>query len=277
MPDGGSIARRVQARLRFARAGEGTVLRDQFVPYPFHITRPFRAGSPDRELAALYLQSASGGVYAGDDLTLKLAVGAGAATHVTTQSATIVHDCRGAPARLATAASVADDGFLALLPDPLVLFPGADVTTETTLTLSAGATALLAEAASLHDPTGEGRPFRRFRGGVTVCDPSGRVLLADRGGVEGAALAGPAVLGHWHAWGLLLVLGPAALLPDPATVEADAEAKGCLAGASAAPGNVGLAVRLLGPDGGTLSRCLAGLAAAAAVRLGGWRLMTRGK
>jgi urease accessory protein len=249
----------------------------QHVPYPFHVTRPFHLQPARPDLATLYLQSASGGIYAGDDLSLALHVGQGAAAHVTTQSATIVHECRDAPARLTTSATVEPDGFLALVPDPLVLFPGADVATVTDLTLHGGARALLADAASLHDPLGEDRPFRRFRGAVSVRDATGIVRLSDRGGINGAALRGPGVLGSWRAWGLLLALGPAALLPSPEALEAAAEAAGCLAAASAAPNGLGLALRLLGPDGGTLGRCLSALAADAAVSLAGCQLVVRGK
>ncbi len=258
-------------------AGGRTTLLRQNVPYPFHITRPFHLHPARPDLATLYLQSASGGLYAGDDLSLALHVGRAAAAHVTTQSATIVHACRTAPARLTLTATVEPDGFLALLPDPLVLFPDADITTRTDLTLHEGAQVILADAASLHDPSGEDRPFRHFHGATTIRDATGAIRLSDRGGIDGASLHGAAVLGPWRAWGLLLVLAPAPLLPDPATVEAATEAAGCLAGASAAPGGLGLAVRLLGPDGGTLGRCLSALAADAAVSLAGCRLVARGK
>jgi len=258
-------------------AGGRTVLLDQHVPYPFHITRPFHLHPARPELATLYLQSASGGVYAGDDLSMALHVADGAAAHVTTQSATIVHDCRDTPARLAVTATVGQYGFLALLPDPLVLFPGAELATATDLTLHEDGRAILADAASLHDPRGEGRPFRRFHGAITVRDAAGAVQLSDRGGVDGVALGGAGVLGRWRAWGLLLVLGPVPLLPDAAALEAAAGVAGCLAGASAAPSGLGLAVRLLGPDGGTLGRCIAALAADAAEALASCRLSTRGK
>ena len=258
-------------------AGGRTTLLHQRVPYPFHITRPFHLHPARPDLATLYLQSASGGLYTGDDLSLTLHVGRDAAAHVTTQSATIVHACRTAPARLTLTATVEPNGFLALLPDPLVLFPDADITVRTDLTLHAGAHVILVDAASLHDPSGEDRPFRRFHGAITVRDAAGAISMSDRGGVEGAALHGAGVLGPWRAWGLLLVLAPAPLLPDPATLEAVAEAAGCLAGASAAPHGIGLAVRVLGPDGGTLGRCLSALAADAALSLVRCRLATRGK
>lgn len=253
------------------------MLLDQRVPYPFHITRPFRLHPTRPDLATLYMQSASGGVYAADDLAVTLTVEANAAVHLTTQAATIVHDCRGQLARVTTIARVTWGGFLALLPDPLVLFPGAEIVTMTDVTLHPQGRAILCDAFAQHDPRGEGRPFRRCHSTMIVRDADGRELLNDRGGIDGDALAGAAVLGPWRAWGMLLVLGPSGLLPAPSALEAAAEAAGCLAGAAAAPAGIGLAVRLLGPDGGTLGRCIAGLAATAAEALAGCRLSGRGK
>ena len=79
----------------------------QHVPYPFHVTRPFYLDAQRPDLATLYLQSSSGGVYGGDDLSLTLDIRAGAAAQVTTQAATIVHDCRGSPARAVVQANSA--------------------------------------------------------------------------------------------------------------------------------------------------------------------------
>jgi len=258
-------------------AGGRTTLRRQHIPYPFHITRPFYLDAPRADLATLYLQSASGGVYGADDLLLTLDVEDGAAAHVTTQGASIVHDCRGLPARTCIKASVGRRGFFALTPDPLVLFPGADITTATDLRLHLGARAILVDAASLHDPSGAGRRFARFHGSLTVRDASNTVRLSDRGGIEGKALAGSAVLGAYSAWATLLALGPAEDLPDAALVERLAEATGCICGAGPAPGGLGLAARLAGPDGGTLGRCLDQLWAACALTMLGFALAPRRK
>ncbi len=73
-------------------AGGRTMLRRQHVGYPFHITRAFHLDRMRPDLATLYLQSTSGGLYAADRLELDLTVGAGAALHLTTQASTVVHD-----------------------------------------------------------------------------------------------------------------------------------------------------------------------------------------
>src|SRR3981081_3604063 len=70
-------------------AGGRTVLRRQHVGYPFHVTRAFQLDRMRPDLATLYLQSASRGLYAADRLTLDLAVGAGSPLNPTTQTPTV--------------------------------------------------------------------------------------------------------------------------------------------------------------------------------------------
>ena len=78
----------VEASLHFHRGGGRTVLAHQHVPYPFHATRPFYLDRERPEIATLYLQSASGGLYRGDDVALSIVAGPHAAAHVTTQAST---------------------------------------------------------------------------------------------------------------------------------------------------------------------------------------------
>ncbi|MSO70249.1 MAG: urease accessory protein UreD, partial [Alphaproteobacteria bacterium] len=80
------------AKFRFERReSERTHMARNYAAYPYHVTRPlyFDAGWP--ELPTLLLQSASGGLFQGDRLSLEVSVGAGAAVQITTQSATKVH------------------------------------------------------------------------------------------------------------------------------------------------------------------------------------------
>src|SRR5260370_34923387 len=70
-------------------AGGKTVLRRQHVGYPLHVTRAFQLDRMRPDLTTLYLQSASCGLYAGDQLKLDLVVGAGAALNRTTQASAV--------------------------------------------------------------------------------------------------------------------------------------------------------------------------------------------
>jgi urease accessory protein len=249
--------RRAEARLAFALAGGRTRLVRQHVPYPVHVTRPFHIEAARPGLATLYLQSASGGFYRGDDVALSLEVAAGAAVHVTTQAATVVHDSRGEGCRQAVSIAVGEGAFCAFVPDPVVMFPGAAFSSEITVDLAPGAMAILTDGVCRHDPAGGAAAFERWDGATVVRDAGGRVLLADCGGVDGADLAGPrSPLGCFAAFGTALLLAPLERLPEPAAIDAAVAAHGCIAGTGPAPNATGLAVRLLAPGGGALARAL---------------------
>src|SRR5260370_8169750 len=94
---GFETGREAEVRWVAELAGGRTVLRRQHVGYPFHITRAFQLDRMRPDLATLYLQSASGGLYAADRLKLDLTIGHGAALNLTTQASTVVHDGRDHP------------------------------------------------------------------------------------------------------------------------------------------------------------------------------------
>jgi urease accessory protein len=236
-------------------AGGKTVLRRQHVGYPFHITRPFQLDRNKPELATLYLQSTSGGLYAADRLALDLAVGAGAALNLTTQASTVVHDGRGDGSIMRQSLIVEDGAFCAFISDPYVLFPGADLRIETTITVATDAVVILADGFAAHDPHRRGGTFARFSTDTTIRGQDGKLVMADRGGIGGNELsAGCGALGGMAAAGSVIMIAPPDRLADVAEIEAAADDCGCLAGVSAAPNGAGLAMRLLAPDGGALIR-----------------------
>ncbi|APX83564.1 urease accessory protein [Methylorubrum extorquens] len=249
------VGRRVQASLVFTRGGGTTVLSRQVVPYPFHITRAFRLHPESPDLATLYLQSASGGLYAADHLTLAIAARAGARAHVTTQAGTVVHRGGPEPSRQETRLTIATDAFLALNPDPLILFPGAHLAVSTEITAEPGARAIVTESVACHDPAGEDRPFDRLDLGLTIRTPEGRVLVRERSRIDGTAFTAPdSPMGSHRAYGTMVVLGA----PDDARLAGlhlrqAADAAGCLTGVSPLPNGAGLGLRLLALDGGALS------------------------
>ncbi|MCP1547118.1 MULTISPECIES: urease accessory protein UreD [Methylorubrum] len=249
------VGRRVQASLVFARGGGTTVLSRQVVPYPFHITRAFRMHPESPDLATLYLQSASGGLYAADHLTLAIEARPGARAHVTTQAGTVVHRGGPEPSRQETRLTIAPDAFLALNPDPLILFPEAHLAVSTEITADPGARAIVTESVACHDPAGEGRPFDRLDLGLTIRTPEGRTLVRERSRIDGLAFTAPdSPMGLHRAYGTMVVLGA----PDDARLAGlrlrqAADAVGCLTGVSPLPNGAGLGLRLLAPDGGALS------------------------
>ena len=253
----------VKATLQFHRGGGRTVLAHQHVPYPFHATRPFYLDRKRPEIATLYLQSASGGLYRGDDVALSIVAGPHAAVHVTTQAATIVHKTHKRAVAQTTRIAIGEHSFVAMTPDPLVLFPGAEICCTTEVTLAAAGCAILTDSLAHHDPQGTARPFERYSNAIIVRNESGRVFLCDRGSLAGELMLGPASpLGPFRAVGTLLVLGRGAQRCDADVLEGRLTDVGCVAGISKLPNDAGIGGRVLAANGGTLAR---GLEAAFAI------------
>ncbi|MGJ5180177.1 urease accessory protein UreD [Bradyrhizobium oligotrophicum] len=250
----GSEGRAVDAALSVEYAGGRSMLRRQHVGYPLHVTRGFYLDAARPDLLTLYLQSASGGLYAGDRIGLDLTIGRGAAFHLTTQAATVVHDGRASGAVQRLTMSVEAGAFCAVTNDPYVLFPGAELTLQTTATVADDAVLCVADGFAVHDPRAGGRTFTEFSSRLRIGRPDGQLLLQDAGRVSGDHLHG--ALGTFAASANLVVIAPPDRLPPAKSLQQAADACGALAGASAAPNGAGLVLRILAPDGGTLSRAM---------------------
>ena len=233
------------------------MLARQRVPYPFHVTRPFYLDRARPEVATLYLQSASGGLYRGESLALSIIADSQAAAHVTTQGSTIVHRTHNRAVAQRIRIEIGEDAFAAMTPDPLVLFPGAEIACTTDITMATTANAILTDGLMQHDPEGKDRPFGRYSNAIVVRNAVGAVLLADRGSLAGELMLDPtSPLGPFRAAGTLLVLGQGAERCDPDLLEKCLADYGCIAGVSKLPNGAGIGGRILAANGGVLARGL---------------------
>jgi urease accessory protein len=250
--DVGSVKREVsdgRFELAFLRHGARTAIGRQFVSYPFHLTRPFALDAAIPSLLTVYQQSSSGGLYRAERLACRYEVGRAAAAHVTTQAATVVHDCHGQPARQTVEIALEEDAFLALTPDPLVLFPGAFCVSRLEAKMAPGAVLLLADSFALHDPEGAARPFDRLASDVVVRDTGGRLLVRDCFRVAGDALAGSvSPVGGWRVVSSFLLLGDAMRLPAREELVGLAGDDRAIAGVTPLPNGAGWGVRCLAAD-----------------------------
>ena len=110
-------------------------------------TEPWRprilssGGSSWRARVALVQSRAS--LLAGDDVSLSLEVGEGAALELVELGAIVCHDARGgAPARVQVLASIAPGGRLIWLGQPMIVAAGAAVSSSVVIDLAPGAVAL---------------------------------------------------------------------------------------------------------------------------------------
>jgi urease accessory protein len=247
--------------LAFIRCGPRTRIGPQFASYPFHLTRSFDLDPAIPQLTTVYLQSSSGGLYGGERLAAEIRVGKGAAAHVTSQAATIVHNARGNGTTQETMLAVETGAFLAVTPDPLVLFPGAHLVTTTRLQFGHGSVALLTETIAEHRPAGDWQPFERYKSAILVSDEAGRLLVSDRMAIEGTDLARVNGGGdrRWNTTGTALLLGATPDLPPPSAVVEAIEAPSSVGGVTVLPNEAGLAVRILAMQSGTIRNAFARL------------------
>ena len=250
----------VQAELGFARdANGGTYLHRQRVGYPFHVGRSLKMAGDPAGMPTVYLQSCSGGIFEGDDLRLRIAAGEGAAAHVASAAATVVHTMESHPAAQHVELHAGPGSFLEYLPDPVILFPRAKLKNGVRLTVHPGATVITGDAVLLHDPQGGNDWFDWLQSETRIEDEAGKLLVCDRFRIEGARMArGTAgITGNWKAQGSLFVITaakPAAELA--AAMRAAPAPAGLYAGVSVLPNQSGAWTRILATDAAALKAAL---------------------
>jgi urease accessory protein len=250
----------IHADIGFARDSGGTTyVRHQRVGYPFHLGRALRSPGDPAGMATLYLQSCSGGIFEGEDLSLRIESGEGAAAHVTTAASTIVHSMERIPARQCMEIHAHEGSFLEYLPDPTILFPCARLDSRVQMRVHPGSSTIVGEALLLHDPKGSNGVFDWLRSETRVEDPSGKLLACDRFRIEGSqltrGLAG--IAGASTAQGSLFVVTgakPAAELV--AAMRAALLVPGVYAGAALLPNRCGAWARILANDAAALKAAM---------------------
>ncbi len=241
--------------LTFQRHGARTAIGRQFVSYPFHLTRPFALDADIPSLLTVYQQSSSGGLYRAENLTCRYEVGQEAAAHVTTQAATIIHDCQGQTVNQTIDVGLQEGAFLALTPDPMILFPGASCTNRLQARLAPRTVLLLADSFALHDPLAKSRPFDRFASDVVISDALGRMLVRDSFHLIGETLNGAASpLGNWPIFASFLLLGDPRRLPIREELVSVTRSDRAIAGVTSLPNAAGLGIRCLAADAVALRR-----------------------
>jgi urease accessory protein len=124
--------------LRFEKFGGGTDMRVDAQEPPWKVVRAFQQSNGG---ALVHLHNLSGGVLAGDCLSLEIDVGERAIAQVTSTGATRLyrHRAGASESRQHTRISVERDGVLEYLPDAIIPFAGSRHVQRTSVTLADGA------------------------------------------------------------------------------------------------------------------------------------------
>lgn len=272
---------RPQTALEFACDANGaTYVHRQRVGYPFHVGRSLKMPGDLPGMPTVYLQSCSGGIFEGDNLRLRITAGEGAAAHVATAASTVVHSMVLQAASQQVELHAQAGSFLEYLPDPVILFPRAKLTSGVRVSVHPGATVILGESLLLHDPKGGDDRFDWLQSETVIEDGAGKLLARDRFRIEGVQLARglAGITGSWKAQGSLFVVTsakpPAELV---AAMRAALASAGVYAGATILPNQSGAWSRILATDAAALKTALFSVWAAVRQTLTGAAPMPRRK
>ncbi|MEO8630719.1 MAG: urease accessory protein UreD [Betaproteobacteria bacterium] len=252
----------LQLDLRFAADNTGrTWLERQSASYPFHVGRCLSMPGDPAGMATVYVQSCSGGIFAGDRLSGSVVAGPHTRAHLSTSASTVVHSMERGEAVQTTTLDAGEGAFFEYLPEPLILFPRARLVNRLSVRLHETATVVLWDAILTHDPQqrgsgeshwGESHWFDRLESEVSVRSCDGRLWVRDRYVAAGALLAqNLAGINASHTCQgtfMLLHRGLPATQLVSALRDALREKREAYAGVSALPNACGVGVRVLAPD-----------------------------
>lgn len=252
---------RAQARIVFSKAQSGaSYISRQEVGYPFHLGRTLKLPDDPTGMAAVYLQSCSGGIFAGEDLHVHLQAGPGSQVHVSTGAATVAHSMLEQSAQQ-TVSLVADTGaLLEYLPMATILFPQARLRSQVKVTLHPQARVMVCDAFCLHAPQGGDEVFGCYRADLEVRCPSGRLLAGDRLALTGDDLRRrlPGVSDRLEALATFMLVGQGLPIDELKTALRDALGglPDSYLGISALPNDCGVSVRVMTTDAVALRNAL---------------------
>ncbi len=246
-----------QMTLEFSCDGEGrTFLDRQYASYPFHVCKVQYHDPAHPNLATVYTQSCSGGVYEYDHHEIELTAQAGAQCHVTTQAATIVHSMPAGQARQEIKILAHAGSYVEFLPDPQILFPQSQFSSFIRVRAAECATVMVSDSFLMHDPQALGAVPKFYGSEIVVEDAVGRLLVTDRLRLDTSSLQRRVigVTGNFGAQGTVLVICDKTVIQEILNLgrQLSFDYKDAAVGLSALPNRAGLYFRCLAQDGATL-------------------------
>jgi len=141
----GSPGKVAELRLGFEQRGGKTILADLYRRAPLIVHRAIYFDEQMPEMPCVFIISNAGGILQGDRNTIQVTVGPEAQAHLTTQSATKVQEMDANYASQIQHIVVKEGAYFEYLPDPVIPHRHTRFVTQTSITISPGATLLYAE------------------------------------------------------------------------------------------------------------------------------------
>jgi urease accessory protein len=265
--------------LAFCHDARGrSALRARRQRFPLRTTTPLYLDAAALDMAFVYVQNPTGGVFGGDRLSMRVVADAGVRVHLTTQSATKLYRMEGSEAWQELRFELLEGAYIEHIPDALIPQAGARYHQLIRVELEVGAAFVTAETIG---------PGRRAHGERFAYDflelstevrRNGRELCAERLRLE-PARARPDRAGVLGANDYLVTL--LAFAPESDTSALAARIDGAVAdhrgAAGELPNGAGALARMLAPDANGAERVLRCAWAAAREALLGLPLPERRK
>lgn len=183
MPSG-SPGKNGLLNLSFERRGDRSVLARIDRRAPLHAQQALYWDEHLPQLPCVYLITTSGCVLQGDRLDIAITVGAGAMAHVTTQSATKIHQMDANFAAQSQQLSLAEGAYLELLPGPVIPHRHSRFRAHTQATVARSATLVSAEillpGRKYHGDRGELFEYDLYSSTMTATRPDGMPLFTEK-------------------------------------------------------------------------------------------------
>ncbi len=260
MPSG-AVGKSGSLRLGFERRGDRTVLATMERQVPLLVQRALYWDRALPGMACVTIVHTAGGVLQGDRSTVRVDLAAGAAAHLTTQSATRIHEMNANYAACLQDVSLGAGAYLEYLPGMSIPYRHSRYVADTRVTLPPDATALLSEVVMpgrTHHRGGEVFEYDLYASTISAGRPDGRDLFTEKLLVEPGTwpVRAPGAMGDFDVFGSLFVLTApphADAILDGIDPIYDASAA-VVSGASRLPNDAGLIVRVLGTGSGPVKR-----------------------
>ncbi|MBI6629956.1 urease accessory protein UreD [Pontibaca salina] len=135
---------------------------------------------PSQDMATVYIQSSSGGLYTEDELITEVTARPKTLVHLTTQASTIVHGASRGPSCQSTDLKVEEGAFLEFTPEPVILFPNAQLKSKLRLEIAESASAIIFDSFLAHDYAGGSDVFEMYENDLSAFRPNGVPMIIDR-------------------------------------------------------------------------------------------------
>jgi len=191
------------AHMRFSRVGVQTILDRSYATSPVKLFTTRSLGGA----CWIYAATLGGGFVGGDAIRMTLDVGPGASALLTTQASTKVYRSLK-PASQQISAVVRDDALLAVVPDPIVCYAGADFSQEQRYDLACRANLVVVDwMTSGRHAAGERWAFAHYTSRIHMAR-GGKRMLYDGLTLQDETDTIAERMGRFDVWASCIITGP---------------------------------------------------------------------